>query len=97
MENKLTSAAIDELFQKIEATSLYQSEFIFFALQTWVDTMPEYFYKDESGQWWFKTPFTYKVKTQIIPQWFQCDFGILIPEEEICPTHLKKVGKINEI
>lgn len=84
MQTKITPEAIDELFKKIEAASYPpQSDHIFFALQSWVDNIPEYFYKDETGQWWFETPWTCRVKTQIIPQRFQCDYGILVPEEEI--------------
>lgn len=108
MKNNFTLDDLNKLIKNIEAVSYPpQSDYIFFALQTWVDEMPEYFYKDESGQWWFETPFTCKVKTQIIPQKFQCDYGILIPEEEIYPIHLdvekviystfEKLGEKNEL
>lgn len=81
MQTKITPETIDELFRKIKAESYPpQSNSIFFVLQTWVDNIPEYFYKDETGQLWFETPLTCKVKAQIIPQKFK------IPEEEIYLT-----------
>lgn len=84
MQTKITSEAIDELFKKVEAASHPpQSDYIFFALQTWVDNMPEYFYKDETGQLWFETPLTCRVKVKIIPQKFQCES---FPEGGICLT-----------
>ena len=54
MQTKITPETIDELFRKIKAESYPpQSNSIFFVLQTWVDNVPEYFYKDETGQLWF--------------------------------------------
>ena len=81
MQTKITPEAIDELFKKVEAASYPpQSDHIFFALQSLVDNIPEYCYKDEADQWWFETPLTCKMKVQIIPQEFK------ISEERICLT-----------
>ena len=81
--NQFTIDDLQKAIDRVQAVNNTPPEYIFYVTQPWIDAAPEYFYQDETGQWWFETPFTYKIKTIIIPQRFNCDYGILIDKSYI--------------
>ena len=79
MQNsQFTIEDLQKAIDRVQAASETPPEYIFSVIKPLIDAVPEYFYQDETGQWWFETPFTCKIKTMIIPQRFNCDYGILV-------------------
>lgn len=81
--NQLTLDDLQKAIDRVQAVNNTPPEYIFYVIQPWIDAAPEYFYQDKTGQWWFETPFTCKIKTMIIPQRFNCDYGILVDKSYI--------------
>lgn len=76
--NQFTIDDLQKAIDRVQAVNNTPPEYIFYVIKPLIDAVPEYFYQDETCQWWFETPWTCKMKTIIIPQKFNCNYGVFV-------------------
>lgn len=81
-KSMITSDVFDKMVQQVQAAASLPEYYCYFTLRQ-VQSIPEYFYQDICGQWWFDTPWTCRQKVVILPEEALGDKCLLIKKEDI--------------
>lgn len=82
MKNNFSKENFNKMVDVVKAVSTISEYYCYFTKKQ-VQSIPEYFYQDIDGQWWFETPWTCKQKVVLIPDEALGDKCLFIKKEEI--------------